>query len=176
MFEAVATRMIEYFDTLATFDVVGALVLGEDMGFKTQTLLSPEVYREYLFPWHAKLVKVVHTHGKPIILHSCGNLREIMDDIIDCGWDAKHSFEDEIEPVWEAKQRYGDRIALLGGFDMNKLCLMSEGEVRQHTRFLIEKCSPGGGWALGTGNSVPSYVPTNNFLAMLEEGNLRGKY
>ncbi|GAH31865.1 unnamed protein product, partial [marine sediment metagenome] len=86
----VATRMIEYFDTLATFDVVGALVLGEDMGFKTQTLLSPEVYREYLFPWHAKLVKAVHTHGKPIILHSCGNLREIMDDIIDCGWDAKH--------------------------------------------------------------------------------------
>ena len=176
MFEAVATRIIEYFDTLATFDVVGALVLGEDMGFKTQTLLSPEVYREYLFPWHAKLVKVVHTHGKPIILHSCGNLTEIMDDIIDCGWDAKHSFEDEIEPVWEAKQRYGDRIALLGGFDMNKLCLMSEEEVREHTRLLIEKCSPGGGWALGTGNSVANYVPINNFLAMLEEGNLRGKY
>lgn len=176
MFEAVATRIIEHYNMLSTFDIVGALVLGEDMGFKTQTLLSPEVYREYLFPWHAKLVETVHAHGKPIILHSCGNLTEIMDDIIDCGWDAKHSFEDEIEPVWEAKQSYGDRIALLGGFDMNKLCLMSEAEVRQHTRFLIDKCSPGGGWALGTGNSVPNYVPINNFLAMLEEGNLRGKY
>ena len=176
MFEAVATRIIEHYDTLSAFDIVGALVLGEDMGFKTQTLLSPEVYRKYLFPWHAKLVETVHAHGKPIILHSCGSLTEIMDDIIECGWDAKHSFEDEIEPVWEAKQRYGDRIALLGGFDMNKLCLMSEGEVREHTRFLINKCSPGGGWALGTGNSVANYVPINNFLVMLEEGGLRGKY
>ncbi|MBT5874999.1 MAG: uroporphyrinogen-III decarboxylase-like protein, partial [Candidatus Latescibacteria bacterium] len=153
MFEAVGTRIIAHFDSLASFDVVGALQLGEDMGFKTQTMLSPEVYREYLFPWHRKLVETVHRHGKPIILHSCGNLEEIMDDIIDCGWDAKHSFEDVIEPVWEFKAKYGDRIAILGGFDMDSLSRMSEEDVRDHTRFLIETCAPGGGWALGTGNS-----------------------
>ena len=99
-----------------------------------------------------------------------------MEDIIYCGWDARHSFEDAIEPVWEARQRYGDRISVLGGFDMDKICRMSEEEVRAHTRFLIEHCAPGGGWALGTGNSVADYVPVNNLLAMLEEGHRVGFY
>ncbi len=175
LFEAVATRIIAYFDTLSSFDVVGALVLGDDMGFKTQTLLSPDIYREYLFPWHRRLVETVHRHGKPIILHACGNLSEVMDDIIACGWDAKHSFEDAIEPVWEAQRKYGDRIAVLGGFDMDKIARMSEAEVRTHTRLLIDRCAPGGGWALGTGNSVANYIPVENFLAMLEEGDLAGR-
>jgi len=167
---------VAYFDALASFDVVGALALGDDMGFKTQTLLSPEIYREYVFPWYKKLVDTAHRHGKPMILHSCGNLEEVMADIIDCGWDARHSFEDSIQPVWEAKERYGDRIAVLGGFDMDKVCRMSEPEVREHTRVLIEKCAPGGGWALGTGNSVANYVPAGNFLTMLEEGYRAGRY
>ena len=175
MFDAVASRIVAYFDALASFDVVGALVLGDDMGFKTQTLLSPEILREYVFPWYRKLVDAVHWHGKPMILHSCGNLEEVMGDLIDCGWDARHSFEDSIQPVWEAKERYGDRIAVLGGFDMDKICRLSEPEVREHTRFLIEKCAPGGGWALGTGNSVANYVPAENFLTMLEEGYRAGR-
>ena len=176
MFEAVATRIIGYFDTVASIDVVGALALGDDMGFKTQTLLSPAVYREYLFPWYRKLVETVHRHGKPIILHACGNLSEVMEDIIGCGWDARHSFEDVIEPVWEAKEKYGDRISLMGGFDVDRICRMSEDEVRAHTRFMIERCAPGGGWALGTGNSVANYIPVGNFLAMVEEGYLAGRY
>ncbi|MFC1601624.1 uroporphyrinogen decarboxylase family protein [Candidatus Sumerlaeota bacterium] len=170
MFEAVGTRIITYLETCASFDTVGAIVMGEDMGFKTQTFLSPEMYRKYLFPWHKRLVQAIHRLNKPIILHACGNLSAIMEDIIDCGWDARHSFEDQIEPVWEIKQQYGGRIALLGGFDMDKICRMSEEEVRAHTRLMIDKCAPGGGWALGTGNSVANYIPVANFLAMLDEG------
>ncbi|MBN1350596.1 uroporphyrinogen-III decarboxylase-like protein [candidate division KSB1 bacterium] len=176
MFEAVASRLVAYFDAAASFDVVGALVLGDDMGFKTQTMLSPEDYREYVFPWHRRLVQTVHSHGKPAILHACGNLSEVMDDIIACGWDAKHSFEDDVMPVWQAREKYGDRIALLGGFDMDKMSRMSEEDVRRHTRYMIRTCAPGGGWALGTGNSVADYIPVKNFLAMLEEGFWAGKY
>ncbi len=176
MFEAVATRIIKYFDTLASFDIVGAVILGDDMGFKTQTMLSPEMYRKYLFPWHTKIAETIHKHGKPAILHACGNLKEVMDDIINCGWDAKHSFEDAIEPVWEAKKKYSNKIALLGGFDMNKISQFSEDSIRSHTRFLMEKCAPDGGWALGTGNSVANYVPVHNFLTMLEQGFQTGFY
>jgi uroporphyrinogen decarboxylase len=170
MFDAVGSRLVAYNERQASYDVVGAVVMGEDMGFKTQTLLSPAVYRQYVFPWHKRLCDAVHGHDKPIILHSCGNLEAVMEDIIACGWDAKHSFEDVVDPVWEAKARYSDRIALLGGFDMDKVCRMSEPEVRVHTQLLIEKCAPGGGWALGTGNTVANYVPMGNFFAMLEEG------
>ncbi len=176
MFEAVARPIIEYYDAVASFDAVAAIKMGEDMGFRTQTMLAPEVYRKYLFPWHKKLVDTVHRHGKTAILHACGNLEMIMEDIIACGWDARHSYEDAIEPVWEAKKRYGDRIAILGGFDVDKISRMSVEEVREHTRLLIDKCAPGGGWALGTGNSVPNYVPVENFLAMLDEGFVAGVY
>ena len=177
VFEQVGKRIIKYFKELSSIDSIGALVLGDDMGYKTGTMLSPEVYQDYLFPWYKKLVDTVHQNGKPVILHSCGNLKEVMEDIIDYGWDAKHSFEDVIEPVWEAKRGYGDRIALLGGFDMDKLCRLSTDQVRKHTRMLMDKCSGNGGWALGTGNSVANYVDIENFLTMLEEGYLyRNKY
>jgi len=176
VFEQVAVRLTAYFDRVASFDCVGMITLGDDMGFKTQTLLSPAHYRKYVFHRHRKLVGTIHRRGKPVTLHSCGNLKQVMDDIIECGWDAKHSFEDIIQPVWEAKKEYGDRITLMGGFDVDKLTRMSEQEVRKHTRMLIEKCAPGGGWTLGSGNSIANYVPVNNLLAMLDEGYLAGKY
>jgi uroporphyrinogen decarboxylase len=176
MFDAVGSRIAAFVDLQASFDSVGAMVMGGDMGFKTQTLVSPAVLRKYVFPWHRKIVQAAHRHDKPIILHSCGNLSEVIEDIIACGWDAKHSFEDQIEPVWEAKRQYGQRISVLGGFDMDKIVRMSEEEVRQHTRLLMEKCAPGGGWALGTGNTVANYISVGNFLAMLEEGRRLGRY
>lgn len=176
MFDAVGSRVVEYLGTAASFDTVGAVTLGDDLGFKTQTLLSPGVFRAHLFPWHKRIVEAVHQHGKPAILHACGNLSEVMDDVIACGWEARHSFEDTIEPVWEAKERYGGRIALLGGFDVDRISRSTPAQVREHTRFLIDKCAPGGGWALGTGNSVANYVPVANFLAMLDEGSRAGRY
>ena len=176
IFHAVGSRIVELFRNYASFQHVGALALGDDMGFKSQTMLSPNLLRKYLFPWHKRIVEVTHEKNKPIVLHSCGNLKAVMEDIIECGWDAKHSFEDVIEPVWEVKQRYGDRIALLGGFDVDKIARMTPSQVREHTRFLIKNCASGGGWALGTGNSVADYIPAENFIAMIEEGFKVGKY
>ena len=150
---------------------VGALWLGDDMGFKTATMISPELMRRFVFPWQKKLAAIAHAHNMPFILHSCGNLEAIMDDLIDdVGIDAKHSFEDAIMPVAEAKRRHGDRVALLGGVDVDVLCRGTEDEVRAYTRRVIEACAPGGGWALGTGNSVANYIPVRNYLAMLDEG------
>jgi uroporphyrinogen decarboxylase len=170
VFQEVGTRVVEYFRTLASFACVGALRYGDDLGFKTQLLLRPDDFRRFVLPWHRRIVAMAHAQGKPIILHSCGNLSAVIEDIIATGWDARHSFEDVIEPVWTAKARYGNRIAHLGGFDMVKLPSMTEEQVRAHTRFLFERCAPGGGWALGSGNSIPEYVPVGNFLAMLQEG------
>jgi len=70
-------------------------------------------------------VNAAHKHGKPFILHSCGNLKLVMNDLIDyVGIDAKHSYEDSSYPVTEYKRTYGERIAILGGIDMDKLSRM----------------------------------------------------
>lgn len=64
----------------------------------------------------------------------------------------------------------GDRIALLGGLDVDFLCRADEAAVRRRTREALDVCQPGGGYCLGTGNSVANYVPPDNYLAMLGEG------
>ena len=70
----------------------------------------------------------------------------------------------------EARRLYGGRIGLIGGIDVDFLCRATEEQVRARTRFIIEECVQGGGWCLGTGNSVANYVPLDNYLAMLDEG------
>ena len=179
--QAVADKIgeaeLELYRRFCEFDHVGALSLNDDLGFKTQTMISPDDLRRYILPWHNRLVECAHEHDTPVILHACGNCAEVMEDLIeDVGIDAKHSFEDVIQPVAEFKRQYGSRIAVMGGIDMDVLSRGSEEEVRRYTRRVIEECAPGGGWALGTGNSIPNYMPLANFLAMLDEGRQVGIY
>jgi len=174
--DAVGALLLDAVETMASMDGVGAIFFGEDMGFKTATMLSPAAMREYIFPWHRRIVAAAHARGKPILLHSCGNLRAIMDDVLATGWDAKHSFEDAIQPITEAKALYGDRMAVLGGVDMDLLARGTEAAVRRRVRELLRECAPGGGFALGSGNTVANYVPLGNYLAMLDECWRRGRY
>ena len=165
------------FATAAQIPGIGAMVLGDDMGFKTATMISPADLRRYVLPCQKRLAEISHAHGLPFLLHACGELSAIMDDLIgDVQIDGKHSFEDVILPVTEAKKRYGDRVALLGGIDMDVLSRACEDEVRSYTRAVIEACAPGGGWALGTGNTLANYIPVRNYLAMLETGWEVGRY
>jgi len=59
---------------------------------------------------------------------------------------------------------------LLGGIDVDFLCRADEGQIRQRVRETLDACLPGGGYCLGTGNSVANYISLNNFLAMMDEG------
>lgn len=156
---------------LASMDAIGALRQGDDLGFKTSTFLSPGQLRKYIFPLYTKMVAEAHQQGKPFILHSCGNLQEVYEDLIeDCIIDAKHSFEDVILPVEDFKKRYGTRVTPLGGLDVDVICRSTEEELRLYTRKKIEECFYDGYWALGTGNSLTNYMPVENYIAVLEEG------
>lgn len=161
----------EIYEGMSTLEQVGAVVISDDLGFKTQTLISPDDLRQFILPVHKMLSSVIHQHGKPCILHSCGNLSSIMEDLIDeVGIDAKHSFENMIMPVEEAAAQYGDRIAILGGFDVDQLTRMTVDQVRARTRELLDRLGCRGGYALGSGNSIPGSVPVENYLALLETG------
>lgn len=155
---------------IASMDAVGALRQGDDLGFKTSTFLCPDHLREYIFPIYAAMAAIAHEHGKPFILHSCGNLAEVYDDLVACGIDAKHSFEDVILPVTEFKKQYGDRITPLGGLDVDRICRLDEAELRRYTRSVAEECFADGHWTLGTGNSLTDYMPVENYLIVLDEG------
>jgi len=124
--------------------------------------------RRLVFPWYQRIVELVHSVGKPVILHSCGYFEEIMEDIIvDMGFDGRHSYEDQIMPVEEAYEKYHRRIALLGGIDVDFICRSSPEEVYGRARGMLERAADRGGYALGTGNSVPEYVPDANYFALI---------
>ena len=176
IFDQVGSRLVRLVERMCEREFVGAIQMGDDMGFKTQTILSPKMLKEYVFPWHKKAIEITHRAGKPFILHSCGNLEQVMEDIIANGIDAKHSFEDGVTPVVRAKKLWGDRIAILGGVDVDFLARATPSEVREYTEKIIRECAPGGGYALGTGNSVTNYIPPENYLTMLQVGWELGKY
>jgi len=156
---------------LVEFDRVRMIWGSDDMGFRSGTMIGPDDLRALVLPGHKALAQIAHEAGRLYILHSCGNLETIMDDLIDdVQIDAKHSWEDTIIDVREAKALWGDRIALLGGIDMDFLCRAPEDAIRQRVRDTLEVCLPGGGYCLGTGNTVANYVPVDSYLAMLDEG------
>jgi len=143
---------------------------GDDMGFKTGTLIGPDDLRRYTLPWHKRFATMAHEKGLPYFLHSCGNLVKIMDDLIDdIGIDGKHSYEDAIMPADAFQTHYGDRVAVLGGVDLNILGAGTPEQVRDRTRFLMETCGARGRYAVGSGNSIPNYIPVENYLAMVDE-------
>ncbi len=141
---------------------------GDDLGFKSSLLTNPATLRDHVFPVYKRIIDRVHGAGLPFLLHSCGCIFEVMEDILALGIDAKHSNEDGIAPFDRWINDYGDRIGFFGGFDMDFLCSKDEDTVYQAV------CEQGRrfralarGYALGSGNSIPDYVPVENYLAMV---------
>ncbi len=168
--ERLGTLMESYYERLLKLENLIALFPGDDMGFRTATLISPDDLRKYILPWHRRFAKMAHARGVPYFLHSCGNVGAIMEDLIGyVGIDGKHSFEDVILPASESHSRYGDRIATLGGVDVHILSNAEPEDVRKYVRNLINACAPTGRFAIGSGNSIPSYVSAENYLTMLDE-------
>lgn len=141
---------------------------GDDLGFKSSLLTNPSTVREQIFPEYKRLIDLFHAAGLPFLYHCCGCVFEVMDELIDLGIDAKHSNEDGIAPFDRWIRDYGERIGLIGGFDMDFLCSANEQEV--YDRVLDEGRQfreMARGYALGSGNSIPEYVPAENYLAMV---------
>jgi uroporphyrinogen decarboxylase len=172
--KAVADRIgetiVSFYRQFLGLDRLVAVFQGDDMGYNVGTIISPSDLRTYFLPWHKKFAAMAHERGLPYFLHSCGNVDKIMNDLIDeVKIDGKHSFENNIIPVQDFQAKYGNRIAVLGGMDINILGASSSEEVRAQTRFLVEACGSRGRYAIGSGNSIPSYVPPENYLAMIDE-------
>ena len=149
---------------------VGAVHMGDDLCYKQGPMISPTLLRRYVFPWHKRIVENAHAGQLPFTFHSDGNNDEIMDDLISyVSIDAKHAFEDVAQPVEEVKRKYGNRLALIGGMDLDFLCRADEDALRKRVRSMIEICGAGGGYAFGTGNSLSRYIPLDKYVFMLNE-------
>jgi len=168
IFDQVGTRLLRYYEKALAYDCVGACIVNDDWGYQTSTLFSPATMRRYVFPWHKRIVEVCHKAGRPVVLHSCGRFDHIIEDIVEeMKFDGRHSYEDKIFPVEKAYEEYHNRIAILGGIDVDFIARSKPKEVYQRARLMLERVADRGGYALGTGNSVPEYVPDENYFALI---------
>jgi uroporphyrinogen decarboxylase len=143
--------------------------MGDDLGHRTSTMLEPDTIRQFIFPVYKKIIDIVHSGGKKFLLHSCGNIFDLMPDIIRLGIDAKHSNEDQIAPYEKWINLYGNQIGLFGGFDMNELILNDYESVfekvrREATQFRSMTL----GYGAGSGNSIPEYMSIEGFKGMVD--------
>jgi uroporphyrinogen decarboxylase len=157
------TWVIEHYQDIFVF-----FRMGDDLGYKASTLMSPATYRQHVFPQYKRIIDLVHKAGKKFLLHSCGNIFSVMADLINLGIDAKHSNENIIAPFDKWIELYNGRIGLFGGIDMNDLCLYDADTVYklvlEQGREYRRKSK---GFGLGSGNSIPDYVPADTYLAMV---------
>jgi len=158
-------------DLSAGHPAVGAIFYAEDMGFKTQTMISPDLIRKWVIPRHKRIAQACHKHNKLFLFHSCGKIEPIIpDEIEQVGIDGWHSFQDSILSVEDAYQKYSGQVSILGGVDVDLLSRGTPEQVRQRVREILEVCGKNGRYCLGSGNSVTNFVPRENYRAMLEEG------
>lgn len=149
-------------------DIFCVLRFGDDLGFKSNSLISADNIRRNVIPHYKNIIDVVHSYNKPFLLHSCGCIFNVMDDLIAAGIDAKHSNEDQIAPFPVWVEKYGDKIGNFGGIDTDAVCRLSKPEMREYITEVVSKCTGHGGFAFGSGNSIPNYVPVENYITMVE--------
>ena len=145
--EAVFNKMGEtiysFYKNVVELEGVEGFFQGDDLGFKTSTIVSPEILRKLVLPWHKRFASLAHQYNKMYWFHCCGNVLLIMEDLIkEVKIDAFHSFQDDIIPVGEFKRKYGKRIAVFGGVDVDKLCRLEENDLRKYVRKILRECMP----------------------------------
>jgi len=164
------TKIIEY-------DCVGGIWISDDLAYAEELMIHPRWYRQYLFPWYKRMGQVCKERDLLFIFHSDGNLTRVLDDIIDCGFDALHPIEPKAMDIGWLKREVGDRLSLIGNIDLSyTLTRGTPSEVEAEVRERIRACAPGGGYAIGSANSVTYYVPLENYNAMREAAFCYGTY
>ncbi len=157
--------MFEYFAESETVDI---LWYSDDIAFTEGLLISPDLLRQFFFPWLQRIGDLAKAHDKPLIYHTDGVLWQVFGDIIDCGVDAIHPIEPKAMKIAGVKEKYGDRLALIGHVDVDLLARGTAAEVRQQVLKNVKEAGYNGGYCIGSGNSVPEYVLFENYMAMLE--------
>ncbi len=174
--ERVGGLIVSMFETIATMDWVGALWFSDDIAYASGLMVSPDFLRKCFFPLLRRIGDYAVSRGVPFIYHTDGLLWDVMDDIIGSGVTALHPIEPKAMDIVEVKRRYGKQLGLCGGIDVDLLARGTTEQVRALVRKLLAEVGPGGGWCAGSSNSVPEYVPVENYRTMVETVLAEGKY
>jgi len=176
--DKIGRTVCRMFEVIAEQENIGALWMSDDIAYTEGLMVSPAFLREHIFPWYKKIGNIARSLGVPYMYHSDGDLWQVMPDLIDdIGFNALHPIEPKAMDINELKEKIGDRVCLIGNIDLGyTLTRGTPEEVIEEVRQRIRDAAPGGGYCIGSSNSIPYYVPVDNYRAMVEAALKYGTY
>ncbi len=177
LFQRFGESVYNLFENMVDFDIVQAMWYSDDLAYAQGLMVSPDVFRKFLFPWVKKIGDLCKKKEIPFIYHSDGVLYELLDDFIQSGVNALHPVEPKAMDIEELKKKVENKLCLVGNIDLAyTLTRGTPGETAEEVKERLRKVAPGGGYVLGSSNSVPDYVKLENYIAMIETTRKFGMY
>ncbi len=176
LFEKIGSLQLEALQKAIDVGKAGALWLVDDIAYNTGLMISPKHLRQFLFPWYQEMVNLCSKHDIPVIYHSDGNIWEVLPDIIAIGAKALHPLEPKAMDIKEVKDKVKGKLALIGNIDVDSLARKTPEEITEEVTERLRYIAPGGGYCLGSSNSIPNWAKLDNYRAMLKANYDFGKY
>ena len=144
-------------------------MFGDDWGQQKGLIMGPTCWREFIKPYLSQMYAKAKNAGRFVSQHSCGDIREVLDDCIDAGLDIYQTFQPEIYGLEEYKPLLDRRLTIWGGISTQAdLPSRTPEEIAQITRRTVEIMWKNGGYIAAPTHAVPSDVPVENLIAMIE--------
>ena len=176
VFKKVAEIQFQGLEEIFDMPHIAAVWAVDDLAFGNGPMISPQAFRDHVFPWYQEMSRRCHEKDRLFMMHSDGDLKELMEDIITIGVDVIQPIDPTCLDIVEFKQMYGDRICMVGNVSNELLRSGTPAEVESRVKELLEKVAPGGGYCLGSGNSVPDWAQFKNYMAMRDTTLKYGAY
>jgi uroporphyrinogen decarboxylase len=149
--------------------------LGDDWGQQRGLIMGPDYWHEFIKPYLARIFRQVKDAGKFMFLHSCGDVDELFDPLIEIGLDNFNPFQPEVMDIFDLLKSYRGRLTFHGGLSTQQLLPYgSPREIRTESERLL-KTGMDGGYIFAPSHAVEGDVPLENMLAFIEAAqNQRG--
>lgn len=158
--------MLENF--LAVPEIDGVL-LGSDWGSQLDLLMSPQVWDDMIRPGEQREYDLIHSYGKHVWVHSCGNVERLIPRLIEMGLDVLNPVQPEAMDIRKLKRQYGHKLTFWGAISTQQtLPYGTPDELRQEARAVRALMAKGGGYIFSPAQSIQNDVPVANMLALLE--------
>lgn len=149
--------------------LVDAFLMGDDFGTQTGLLVSLESWREFFAPSLREFAALARSYGLTVMMHSCGAVRELIDDLIEVGVEVLNPIQVRAAgmDIEGLKETFGGRISFYGGIDIQQtLPRGTVAEVEAEVAHTIEVLGAGGGYILCPTHNIQPDTPVENVLAV----------
>jgi len=156
-------------DLIAERVPIDAYFGGDDWCDQRTVMMGLDLWRKLFKPRVAKMIDHGHALGLPYVLHSCGNVAPLADDLLDIGLDGLESLQAEAVNVFKLKRKTAGRLVLIGAMGVQKtIPFGTPDEVCRETQRLIDELGRGGGYILAPSKPIPAGTPVANAVAFIE--------